>query len=121
MSYTGYLITETSREKILKRFSPKYSRVICHHITEKFGVPSTEEVPNIPHIIMVDGYYDSGDGVEGLLVSVNGQYRRPDGNLYHITLSLNEGRTPAESNDYTEQGKVLREPFTIMVTPKVFT
>jgi hypothetical protein len=41
---------------------------------------------------------DDFEGIEVLLLSVNEQERRPDGNLFHITWSLTAGRKPRESN-----------------------
>lgn len=118
--YTGYLLSETSRIELLEKFPPKYKRVIAHHITEAFGVPADIEPPNIPDSVKVTGYIDSGDGVEGLLVSVNGSNVRPDGSKYHITWSLDEGRKPVETNIYVDKAKPVK-PIEISVKPKTFS
>ena len=68
-------------------------------MTERFGVHgSTERIP-VPAEIMVVGY-SSDASLEALVVTVNGKSARPDGMLYHITLSLDrsKGRKPVESN-----------------------
>ena len=117
--YSGYLLTENSRAKLLEIFPPKYSRIICHHITEKFDTPSDEPVPQIPKNVQVTGYIDSGDGVEGLLVKIDGSSIRPDGNTYHITLSISENRKPKDTNDYIQDAEPV-DPINIMVIPKIF-
>jgi hypothetical protein len=118
--YTGYLLTETSRKLVLDKFPPKYDNVLCHHITEKFGVPSDSPPPALPGKVQIVGYIDSGDGVEGLLVSINGSTERPDGQKYHITLSLANGKKPVETNNYVDEAKKIA-PFSVMVIPKTFT
>lgn len=47
------------------------------------------------------GRSDDEDGVEALVVSIDGTTDRPDGSTYHITWSLDphQGRKPRESND----------------------
>ncbi len=117
--FTGYQITEESRELILKIFPPIYERVICHHITEIFGVLKETPVPLPPNNVKVIGHIDSGDGVEGLVVMVNNKLHRPDGKIYHLTLSLSPGRRPVETNDYMDLA-IMTSPFTISVIPKLF-
>ena len=61
--YTGYLLSESSRNKLLSLFPPKYHDVVCHHITEKFGVPHDAQVPPQPESFVVIGYAEnSGPG-----------------------------------------------------------
>jgi len=68
--------------------------------------------------IKVVGYVDDGEGLEALVVSVNGSTERPDGKIYHITWSLNEGRKPVESNDLlAKKVYTLTMPTTIEATP----
>ena len=117
--YTGYLLTDQTRSKLLAQFPPKYERVVGHHITEKFGVGPEVPAPDMPSSVMVVGYIDSGDGVEGLLVAVNGSTNRKDGSKYHITWSLANGRKPVETNNYVNDA-VDVEPIAIAVEPKNF-
>jgi len=119
MYYTGYLLTQASRNKLLETFPPKYARVICEHITENFGVKDDSSAPEQPQSVLVVGYVDSGDGVEALAVTVNGETERPDGRKYHITLSLAEGRRPVESNDYIDKAEQV-SPQNVLVIPKLF-
>ena len=98
----GYKLSPQSRQKLLERFPPKYPRVICDHITYQFGAPRDAPLPSEPEIVEVVGYINSDDGVEGLLVNIDGTVDRPDGNKYHITLSLNKDRRPVETNDFVD-------------------
>lgn len=116
--YTAYVLTDKSREKILAKFKPTYSNVVCHHITEKFGVSADEPIPAQPVSVKVVGHVDSKTGIEGLLVEINGSAKRPDGRLYHITLSLGQGRKPVETNDVIHLA-VKCQPFDIDATPKL--
>ena len=120
--YTGYLIDEKSRDKLLKIFPPKYPDVIAHHITEKFGVTKYAEEPEQPSSVKVIGYIDNGENIEGLLVEVNGTTTRKSGSKYHITWSIDKstGAKPVDTNKYVDEAKILKKPIYINVTPKVF-
>jgi len=96
--YTAYVLTDASRNELLERFPPKYSKVVAHHVTVSFGVPSDAEAPEIADLKVI-GEADSGDGLQALVVSVNGSYQREDGKTYHITWSLEpDVYKPVDSN-----------------------
>lgn len=95
--YTCFLISECSRNTLISLFPPKYQRVIGHHVTFKFGNVSEDDVPPESDIRVV-GYVDSGDGIEALLVTVNGRKERHSGGLYHITWSIEGDYRPVDSN-----------------------
>jgi hypothetical protein len=99
MAHTAYVLTPESRAAILERFPPKFSDVICHHVTERFGVPGSKKFMPAPADIIVVGYACDAT-LEALVVTVNGKTARPDGMVYHITLSLERsaGRKPVDSN-----------------------
>jgi hypothetical protein len=60
-------------------------------------------------ILDIIGYVDSGDGLEGFLVSVNGTTQRPDGETYHITHSLDKSKyKPVNTNDILSQATPIR-------------
>lgn len=118
--YTGYLLTEETRSKLLKAYPPKYANVVCHHITEHFPAKRSDPAPAMPNTIKVIGHIDSGDGVEGLLVAINGSSMRPDGSRYHITHSLADGRKPVETNKYVDDA-IVGNPMDIIVEPKNFS
>jgi len=122
MAYTAYVISAKSREAILNRFPPKFSDVICHHVTERFGTPKSEKHLPAPAEILVVGYV-CDVSLETLVVTVNGQTTRPDGMVYHITLSLerSKGRKPVDSNRLIASlGWSSVEPLAIEASPQVY-
>jgi len=120
--YTGYELTQHSRNKLEKLFSPKYPNFLGHHITEKFGETDPNNIPNKPNDIKVVGYVNDNKGIEGLLVSINGITERPDGSHYHITWSLNssKGYKPAYTNKIIKNAKRV-PPIDIDAIPKFFS
>ena len=117
MAYTAYVLTKESRDKLLDSFPPVYENVIAHHITVVFGIPKNTHPPKKPKTVQVIGYINDGEGVEGLLVSVNGNTNRDDGSKYHITMSLANGRKAVETNNYVNDVTKIH-PITIDVIPK---
>lgn len=87
LNYLAYKLTDISRRDILDMFPPKYPVVKADHITFAYGVRKDHPYPQSP-IIEIIGYSSDGNGIEALVVSVNGIKRRPDGHMFHITLSL---------------------------------
>lgn len=101
--YTAYLISDKDRARMEKLFPPKYSKFIGHHITEQFGVPASASAPDMPEHVFVLGEADSGDGLQALIVGVNGNVNRPDGKIYHVTWSLDPDKyKPKDSNTLIE-------------------
>jgi hypothetical protein len=96
---TGWKLPGDEREKLLRRFPPKYENVIADHVTLRVG---DGPLPARPDARIV-GRADDGDSLECLVVELDGTTDRPDGSTYHITWSLGRGRKAIESND------VLRE------------
>jgi len=97
--YTAYLLDKRTRDFLLKEFKPRYCREVAHHVTEAFGVPEGTSPPK-DAILEVVGYLDSQDGLEVLIVSVNGRTMRPDGSVYHVTWSLDPDKyRPYDSNE----------------------
>lgn len=115
--YTAYVLTDKSRKEILEKFPPAYEKIIAHHITLKYGTSQQEPAPLMPHLVRIIGYINSNDGVEGLLVDVDGTTIRPDGNKFHITLSISNNRKPVETNNYTSITQPI-EPMIIEVIPR---
>lgn len=101
-NYTAYVLDGGSRAALSERFPPKYEQFVGHHVTVQFGVSSDTEVPP-PARLKVVGHIDSGDGLEALVVAVDGDTTRPDGKTYHITWSLTPGKyKPVDSNSLLE-------------------
>ena len=108
--YTAYVLTEETREALLELYPPKYDKVIAEHITVDFGVPIDADLPEGDWIKVI-GEADSKDGLQALVVSVDGDSRRPDGKTYHITWSLDPDKyKPVDYNeliaDYSKRWKL---------------
>ena len=119
--YTAHVLDKKSRRELAKVFPPKYPEFVGHHITLKFGVPKDAPNPR-PAIVKVVGYADDGEGLEALVVEVDGKTVRPDGGIYHITWSLDrsKGKKPVHSNELVKrQGHELDETYPITTTPEV--
>ena len=121
MANIAYLLSPASRAAILERFPPRFGDVICHHVTERFGVSANQVTIPKPAQIIVIGYA-CDVSLEALVVTVNGTTVRPDGMVYHITLSLDrlKGRKPVDSNHLivsTGWSKV--EPLMIDAVPRI--
>lgn len=100
--YQCFLLSERSRTRLLEKFPPKFREVKATHITHDYGVSATSELPVVPEQIEVVGYA-SDDSLECLVVRVDGQLYRPDGNPYHITLSKEPHRQARESNELLQK------------------
>lgn len=115
--YQCFVLSERSRIRLLEKFPPKFSEVKAHHITYDFGVAVNAELPAVPEQIEVVGYA-SDDSLECLVVRVDGQLYRPDGNPYHITLSKEPHRHARESNDLLQKNWHKTGAFFIAAEPQ---
>jgi len=115
--YTAHILSDLSRAELMSKYTPKYTKFIGHHVTIEFGVGADTTVPE-PADIKVVGYIDSGDGLEALVVSVDGTYDKPNG-LYHITWSLDPDKySPKDSNDLLNNKRFdMSLPIPITTTP----
>lgn len=120
-TFAAYVLSDNSRNQLLTKFPPKYPTVSAHHITIKFGVVADEPIPQPTSNVKVVGYVDSGDGIEALVVSVNGSTDRPDGKTYHITWSFDPSKyQPKSSNELLSKKRyTLIKSIPIAVTPAV--
>lgn len=97
--YTAYVLTDESRAQLLKSFPPAYPDVIAHHATiELGGEPGKYNYGEVTNLTVVG--HAAGDGVEAVVVEVDGTIYRPDGKLFHITVSIDRsiGKKPVDSN-----------------------
>lgn len=103
--YDALVIDEKSRDKLAEIFPPKYPEFIGHHTTLKFGVKKNDDVPQLPSSMKVVGHSEE-DGLEALVVELDGKSKREDGSVYHITWSLdrNKGKKPVHSNSLVSKG-----------------
>jgi len=119
--YVGYQLTDAARKKLMELFPPKYSRVFGHHITTKFGTTNKEDIPGYTEEVEVVAYSDSGDGLEALVVRINGDSRKEDGTFFHITWSLDpEKYKPVDSNSVVSKSQKKITPVNIQVEPRMF-
>ena len=95
---TGWKLATDARALLLERFPPRYDKTIADHVTLRTGATAQTPLPRKPEAQVV-GRADDGDGLECLLVALDGTTDRPDGSTYHITWSLGPGRKARESND----------------------
>lgn len=102
-SVIGWKLDRKQRERLLADFPPNYPDRVADHVTLRMDA-AAEPLPAEVEAAIV-GHADDGDGVECMVVAVDGTTDRPDGSTFHITWSLDKskGRKARESND------VLRE------------
>lgn len=118
--YSGYLLDFNSKEKLKSFFPPKYPKTIAHHVTHAFNTYQTD-IPNKPKSSYVVGYAEE-NGLEALVVEVNGSIYRPDGNIYHITWSLDpsKNKKPKDSNLLIQKKWYKVNPISINLIPNFF-
>jgi hypothetical protein len=96
--YTAWVLSQEDRDLLSEVFPPQYEKWIGHHITQAFGV-TEDMLDRADHEFKVVGRVDSGDGLEALIVEIDGSSNRPDGSIYHITWSLDPDKyKPKDSN-----------------------
>ena len=93
----GWKLPRAMRAELLERFPPRYARPVADHVTFRLGKDGPP-APKADHGIIV-GRADDGEGVEAMVVTIDGSTDRPDGSTWHITWSLGQGRKAKESND----------------------
>ena len=118
-SVIGWQLDRAQRAELLQQFPPRFAEVVADHVTLKARVADDAELPGGVGAEII-GRSDDGEGVEAMVVSVDGTTDRPDGSIYHITWSLAPGRKAKESN------AVIRDhgwtpialPMPVLLTPK---
>lgn len=96
---TGWKLDRGEREALLRQYPPRYDQAVADHVTLEVG---GKEMPGEVRAAIV-GRGDDGEGVEAMVVTVDGTTDRPDGSTYHITWSLGPGRRAKESNDVLKE------------------
>ncbi|WP_257557200.1 hypothetical protein [Sphingobium sp. CFD-2] len=111
------------RAQLLERFPPTWPDVIADHVTLQAGASANEPLP-AQEAAEIVGRVDDGEGLQALIVSIDGSTDRPDGSTYHITWSLDRsrGRKAVQSNDViAERGwEPLPTPVPIHIQPARF-
>lgn len=113
--YSAFNLTESARKELLNKFPAKFEKTVAHHITYKY-MPEDQTIPDV-HSVRVVGYA-CGDNIECVVVEVDGSTQRPDGKVFHITLSHNKETKAVESNLLLEQGWEAVPSFNLEVAPK---
>ena len=115
---TGWKLDRDERAKLLRDYPPRYAEAVADHVTLEVGGKS---LPSNVRAAIV-GRTDDGEGVEAMVVTIDGETDRPDGSTYHITWSLGPGRKARESNDVLRDcgWKAFDQPIPIMLTPARF-
>ena len=115
MAYTRYL---ANKKKVLELITPLHSNVFASHVTYEFGVPNNSPLPLEAELKIVGYAYDKK--AQAFVVSVNGSIYRPDGNIYHLTISTADGVKPVYSNTLLERGWIpLPSSISIQAMPDI--
>ncbi len=114
----GWKLDRSEREQLLRDHPPRYAQAVADHVTLK---PGGTDLPGEVKAAIV-GRTDDEQGVEAMVVTIDGTVDRPDGSTYHITWSLGPGRRAKESNDVLkERGwQELDHPVPVTLTPARF-
>ena len=114
----GWLLDEADRAARLARFPPAWPDVIAHHVT--LASKTTEPLPTATAGEVV-GQTNDGEGLQALVVAIDGTTDRPDGSIFHLTWSLDQTRRrrAVQSNEVLrERGwNRLDAPIPIRLTP----
>ena len=114
----GWALSRAQRRELLTQLEPTYPDVIADHVTLKAHVSETATLPR-ERIGEIVGRVDDEQGVEAMVVRIDGTTNRPGGGVYHITWSLEGGREAVESNDVIEKfgWASLPEPIPVRLEP----
>lgn len=123
MSVIGWKLDREQRGELLEQFPPEWPDVIADHVTLEARVALDTPLPAPVHAEIV-GSISDGEGLQAMVVAIDGSTDRPDGSVYHITWSLDRrrGRKPVESNKViAERGwHALDRPLPIQLEPARF-
>ena len=116
----GWKLDRAQRSELLERFPPTYEQAVADHVTLK----TNAERDPLPQDVraQIVGQADDGNGVQAMVVTIDGTTDRPDGSTYHITWSLGPGRRARESNDVLKEcgWDELDHPIPVTLTPARF-
>lgn len=123
MATTGWKLNETDRLELLERFPPEWPDVIADHITLEASAAVDEPLPDQKEAEIVGGINDD-EGLQVMVVAINGSIDRPDGGIFHITWSLDRKRGRKAYNSNTviaERGwRPVDDPIPIRISPARF-
>lgn len=118
--YLAFELSDKSRANLLALFSPRFSKVIAHHVTIEFNL-TKENFDKYKRMLeptpKVSAYgYAKGDGIECVAIAISGpniqnDTDRADGSFYHVTLSLDPPHKPVESNKLKDKVVLISSMF----------
>ena len=116
----GWTLDRGQRAELLVRFVPLWPDVIADHVTLESR--TTAPLPDAVEAAIVGEARDI-NGLQVLVVAIDGTTDRPDGSSYHISWSLDRARgwRPVQSNDVIRRcgWTALDQPVPIKLTPAV--
>ena len=120
MTVIGWKLDRGQRAQLLQRFPSRYPEAVADHVTLESAARSVPVPREVDAAIV--GHADDGEGVEAMVVAIDGTTDRPDGSTFHITWSLAEGRRAKESNDVIrDRGwSKFDDPISVIITPARF-
>jgi hypothetical protein len=122
MPFSGWLLDAAQRAELLERFPPEWPDVIADHIT--LGAEADDDLLTEAARAEIVGGINDDEGLQAMVVAIDGSTLRPDGWTFHVTWSLDRGRgrKPAESNAViAERGwRPLDDPVPIRIRPASF-
>ena len=120
-SVIGWKLDAEQRTELLQQFPPRFANVVADHVTLAVETADDAPLPEETEGLIV-GQADDGQGVEAMVVAIDGATDRPGGGTYHITWSLADGREAKESNDLLAGRKwvALDLPMPILLRPARF-
>lgn len=118
-NYSGYAVSDprTVYAQLREQNIPPVNETfVFHHVT--FRYPDANPAPTLetpPRVVA----WANHDGVQALVVEVDGSVERPDGEIWHITYSLAPGRKAYESKAMlkTAEWVYLDAPIVVEVEP----
>lgn len=120
---TGWKLDRAEREELLRQFPPRWPDVIADHVTLASRSAGPQPMPTAREGLIV-GRVDDGEGLQALVVSIQGTTDRPDGSTFHITWSLDRlrGRQAVQSNEVLARlgWEQLAEPVPLTLIPASF-
>ncbi len=112
MSTICYELDIGSKKELMKKFPPKYPVAKYDHITIAMGGIGAKQ-PDPAETVEVVGVADDGNGIEVLIVHVNGSAVRPqDQKPWHITASFDPSKNaPASFDVFAKPGREKEKPY----------
>jgi hypothetical protein len=116
----GWKLDRAQRAALLERFVPLWLDVIADHVT--LESQTSAPLPGDVEAAIVGEARDD-DGLQALVVAIDGTTDRPDGSSYHISWSLDRARgwRAVQSNDVIRRcgWSALDRPVPIKLIPAV--